>query len=136
MLASNLIGREFESAFEFFFNSVCEAWRLGPELGAWSPLCSLSACRARGLFFWYLLFFYLSLSVGVSGSVPEREHDHLFAFCRRGLVPDWENGHLFHAPPSVRGIGSTFLLSVGASSSGHFFLFFFLFTLLFSFFLF
>ena len=43
------------------------------------------------LFFIYLAFFFISflkLPVGVSGSVPEREHDHLFALCRRvGLGP-------------------------------------------------
>ena len=66
-------------------------------MGEWSPFCSLSARRARSIFspvsfFIYLAFcFVFKLSVGVSGSVPEREHDHLSALCRRGLAPGREH---------------------------------------------
>ena len=59
-----------------------------------SPFFSLVGVSGLGYFssvsfFIYLaLFSFLQLPVGVSGSVPEREHDHFFALCRRDFAPD------------------------------------------------
>ena len=74
---------------------LLSAARLGPGLGTWSPFCSLSACRVWSIFPLFYLFICLAFFFSsVPGSVPEREHDRLFALCRRDLAPDREHGRL------------------------------------------
>jgi hypothetical protein len=77
----------------------------GPRIG------NMVASTFFSVSFLYTFFFsFLKLPVGVSGSVPEREHDHLFALCRRGLVPDREHGRLFALCRRV-GLGAFFSVS-------------------------
>ena len=85
-----------------FLLSVDEAWsRIGRMVAF---LLSVGAPGSE-LFFPVTFFIYLAfcfvfkLSVGVSGSVPEREHNYLFALCRRGSAPGREHRHLFLCPP-------------------------------------
>ena len=89
-------------------------------------LLSVSVSGAEHFFLLFLFYlpclFFSFLFSSVPGSVPEREHGHFFALCPRGRVPGWEHGRLFAL---FRRVG------LGAFS-----LFLFLFTLLFSFFLF
>ena len=100
-------------------------------MGEWSPFSCpplsegdwiyfFALCRRveLGAFFSFFLFIYLAffflsflkLPVGVSGSVPEGEHDHLFALCPRGRVPDREHGRLFALFRRV-GLGAFFSVS-------------------------
>ena len=114
-----------------FLLSVDEAWsRIGRMVAF---LLSVGAPGSEHFllvsFFIYLAFcFVFKLSVGVSGSVPEREHDHLFhapfslsPFCslsacrarsrignvlRRGSLPDWELASPLSPPRVLRRGGS------------------------------
>ncbi len=74
-----------------FLLSVGETWpRIGNMVAFWLSVgVSGSEHFFFCFFFIYLAFFsFLKLPVGVSGSVPEREHDHFFALCQRDFAPD------------------------------------------------
>jgi len=81
-----------------FLLAVDEAWsRIGRIVAFVLSVGAPGSEHFFPCFFFYLpcFCFVCKLSVGVSGSVPEREHDHLFDRCRRSLVPGWEHFHLF-----------------------------------------
>ena len=79
-----------------FLFSVGEAWFWIGSMVAFLLSVGASGSEHFLCFFYYLpCFFIFKLPVDVSGSVPEREHDHLFALCRRGLAPGREHCHLF-----------------------------------------